>query len=336
MPAPAFQALAPYLHLTRLSTAFGALANVWFVVLWVRGVAPERTGLVARAGGTLTPPALEWPLWLVLAITGVIALALHGFSSVLNDTLDFRRDQALHPGRPLPSGRVHRDSAVVLIVVLLLLALAGASTLGRGSVSAAASAAGLILLFHAAAKHVPAVGFVVLGLAHAAAMLMPVPGVLMMWPLWLAAAHIGMTAAIAHRLARRRPRLSRRGLLSTLLVALVAGIVTALVVFDRTGQMWPDWVRWQAAASGGAAALAFALFATWLAKRPVRRAERRGERIDRAAALWAPVYAGAWCAGQEVWMAAIILGILAIAALVAMTVMREAVGLIESPPGWRS
>lgn len=336
MPPALVQTVAPYLHLTRLSTAFGALANVWFLVLWVRGVEAERAGLLNRAGGTLAPPVLDWPLGLVLAVTAMVALALHGFSAALNDTLDYRRDRALHPGRPLPSGQVRRDRAVVLIVGLLLAALVGSAALGRGSAAIAVGAAGLILVFHAAAKHVPGIGFVVLGLAHGAAMLIPAPGVAMVWPVWLSAAHIGLTAAIAHRLARRRPRLSRRGLVSTLVSALVAGVLTALLVGDRAGEVWPQWMRWQSAAAGGASAAVFAVFAIWLARRPARKAERRGERIDRAAALWAPVYAGAWCGGQGLWNAAMILGGLAIVALVVMTLVREAVGLIESPPGWRS
>lgn len=300
----------------------------------MRGVPQEREALLARGGG-LPFPVVDWPLWLVLAIVTIVALALHGFAGAINDTLDLRRDRALHPGRPLPSGRVRRDDAVILIVILLLVALLASAALGRASVAAASVAAGLTLLFHSAGKHVPAIGFIMLGAAHGANMLIPAPGVLMAWPIWLATVHIGITSAIAHRLARRRPRLSRRGLLTTCGFAALAAGVCAWIVYDRTGEFWPAWVRWEAAAAGGGAAILFTIFAWRLASQPVRRAARRGERIERAAALWAPIYAGAWCAGQHLWTGAIILGGLAVVALVTMTVLREVVALAESPPGWR-
>ena len=42
----------------------------------------------------------------------VNALGLFGCATALNDVLDYRRDRALHPERPIPSGLLTMDAAV--------------------------------------------------------------------------------------------------------------------------------------------------------------------------------------------------------------------------------
>ena len=36
------QSIAPFLHLTRVTTAFAAVSNVWLIVLWTRFHEDER------------------------------------------------------------------------------------------------------------------------------------------------------------------------------------------------------------------------------------------------------------------------------------------------------
>ncbi len=49
--------MAPVLRLTRVSTAFAAVADVWFVILWTRANEPEHAG---------APGLVDAPLWVLL------------------------------------------------------------------------------------------------------------------------------------------------------------------------------------------------------------------------------------------------------------------------------
>ena len=59
--------LLPAFHLTRVTTAFAAVANVWFVILWTRAHAQHEAG---------TDAIFDRPLWLTLLASGVNALGL--------------------------------------------------------------------------------------------------------------------------------------------------------------------------------------------------------------------------------------------------------------------
>ncbi|MCH7962176.1 MAG: UbiA family prenyltransferase, partial [Planctomycetes bacterium] len=97
--------LAPVLHLTRVSSAFAAVANVWLVILWTRVHDAEHGPMEVEQGR----------LWLLLAGGTVAALGLFAFGASLNDILDQRRDRAMHPNRPLASGQVTKDTALFLV-----------------------------------------------------------------------------------------------------------------------------------------------------------------------------------------------------------------------------
>src|SRR5690348_11445828 len=72
--------LAPILHLTRVTTAFAAVANVWFVILWSSRCPDEPA----------TRAIQEMPLWALLLGGAMNALGLFAYAASLNDILDFR------------------------------------------------------------------------------------------------------------------------------------------------------------------------------------------------------------------------------------------------------
>ena len=64
--------LAPVLHLTRITTAFAAVGNAWFVILWTRATEQE-PGVPGSA-------VIEGPLWTVLVFGAVAAIGLFAFA----------------------------------------------------------------------------------------------------------------------------------------------------------------------------------------------------------------------------------------------------------------
>ncbi|MBY0262210.1 MAG: UbiA family prenyltransferase, partial [Phycisphaerales bacterium] len=187
-----FLRLVAALQLTRITTAFAAVANVWFVIFWTAHVKAEGS----------TPAFAALPLWLMLAGGAVNALGLFGFATALNDVLDYRRDQALHPERPIPSGRVSLDGAVSLVVCTLGAAVLGATLLGMTSVLLTLLIAGAILFFNAAGKYIPAIGLIVLGLIYAGQMVVPNLNLKFVLPVWVVMTHALAVAGATHVLGR--------------------------------------------------------------------------------------------------------------------------------------
>jgi hypothetical protein len=98
--------------------------------------------------------------------------------------------------------------------------------------------------------------------------------------------------------------------------------------------LWPGWVRWQAAVAPAALAVVFGLWA-WRKAVRLGPGPRAAEKIARYGALWLALYACAWLVGQAYNDEALILGVLAMAGFLGMTVLREAFALIEQPMGYR-
>ena len=165
--------LAPILHLTRVTTAFAAIANTWFVILWTRAAAPLEYG---------PEQVLQQPEWLVLIGGALNALGLFAYGAALNDLLDFRRDRTLHPARPLPAGAITIEWAVGIVVATFMTAVIGASILGMEAVLLTVLISSAILFFHAAGKFIPAFGLVLLGLIFAGHMVVPNLHITFVWP----------------------------------------------------------------------------------------------------------------------------------------------------------
>jgi hypothetical protein len=319
--------ISPMLHLTRLATAFAVVGNVWFVILWTRGVPEEHDS----ASSVL----LDTPLWQLLIGGGVVGVGLYAFATALNDTLDLRRDRALNPDRPLPSGQFSLDGAVRVVAGALILAMLGAILLGDAPVLMALAVAFAAVVFNAAAKYVPSVGLVLLGLIYAGHMLIPNVNVRFVWPVWLAMTHALIVGALVHRMANRRPRLDPAGVLSAAAGWLVWSVALGWLQVRRTGSLWPEWVSPYSLVFVVGLALIFAGFVWAKANRRGATEARAAARLQRYGSLWLPLYAVGWLLGEGLVMGGLILGGLAVAGVIGMTLLREVFSLVEEPPGYR-
>lgn len=319
--------ILPALHLTRVTTAFAAVANVWFVILWTHGSAQEgRTEAMAGV-----------PLWLLLLGGAVNALGLFGFATALNDVLDWRRDQALNPDRPIPSGRVSLDGAITLVVFTFGMAVFGATPLGITAVLLTLTVAGAILLFNAAGKFVPGVGLVVLGLIYAGQMVIPNLHLRFVVPVWLVMTHALAVASWVHVLGRKAPGISARATLFALTGWLFWSLVMFSVGWYRNwgdGGLWPRWVSWTTGVAPVALLLLFAVL-VWRRVHLLGRGPRVAEKIARYGALWLALYGAAWLFGEGHTLGGWALSGLAVVGLLGMTVLREVIALIEQPMGYR-
>lgn len=322
----ALRRLSPLLHLTRVTSAFGAVANVWFVVLWTRATEAER----------LRGPdwVVEGPRLGVLAATAAAAVGLYAFAMALNDTLDFRRDRALHPERPIPSGRLGMEGAVALVALTLLVGLVGAAMIGIVSVRLTLLTAFAILVYHAVARFFPSLGLVALGLIYAAHMLIPNFWLVFVWPVWLVMTHVLVVGAIMHRVGRKRPRMRWTMIASSIAGWLFWSGVLLWVGHRRVGGWWPEWVHPGAWVLPLALAMGFVVL-IWIKLGHTQDSRRAADRVARYGALWLPLYGAAWLLVQGAHSEAALMGGLALAGWLGMTVLREVYGLIEQPVGYR-
>jgi 4-hydroxybenzoate polyprenyltransferase len=334
-----FTRIAPLLRLTRVSTAFAAVGNIWFVILWTRAI-PEENAAAADHPATRPITQPDNPA-LPLAAATLTAVGIFAFATALNDTLDRKRDRALHPDRPIPSGAVSLETAVALVAFALLFAFTGAALLGNAAVILTLATAAAILVFHAALKHIPSLGLVLLSLIYASHMLIGNALLIFVWPVWLAMTHALATGAITHRLANRRPRL--RAFPVTIAVLGWAFWSAALFTTSvlRTGNVWPDFVPPHAALLPAALFAAFFAF-TRLKIKNAKTPEIAADKVHRYGALWMPLYAVAWCLGTighndntQLLPATLALAALAATGALGMTVLRELYSLAEHPVGFR-
>lgn len=316
--------LAPVLRLARVTTAFAAVSNVWFVILWTRAH-PHEAGHDAL---------IRSPLWLELAGGALVAVGLYAFGAALNDILDLRRDRAFNPGRPLPAGEISLETAAWVVALTLGGAFLGSLSLGLVPALMTILMAGAILFFNAMARFVPSLGFVFLGLLYAGHMVIPNVFLEFTWPVWLVMTHSLAVFALAHALGRRRPRLTRAAIASSAAGWLFWSAVILAVGAWRMGSLWPEWVRPWAALGPAALALLFVPVAFSKARRAKSEA-MAADKIGRYGALWLALHNAAWMLGQGALDEAALLGALAFVGFLGMTVLREIYGVIEKPLGYR-
>ena len=320
--------LSPALHLTRITTAFAAVANVWFVILWTSASEPEPKPASFQ----------QFPLWVLLLGGAVNAVGLFTYTTALNDVLDFRRDQTLHPNRPIPSGRMSLDRAVTVVVLTLATAVLGAIILGPVAVLLTLIVAGAALFFNAAGKYVPAIGLVVLGLMYAGQMVTPNLHLLFVLPVWLVMTHALAVAGIAHVFGRKAPGISARAFAFAFSGWAFWSSVMFVVGWWRNfgqGGLWPRFVNPWAWAPPVILAALFAVL-VWRRVAVLGRGPRVAEKIHRYGALWLSFYACSWMFSQHYQNQAIILGVLTLVGFLGMTVLREVYALIEHPIAYRT
>jgi len=154
------------------------------------------------------------------------------------------------------------------------------------------------------------------------------------WPVLLIMAHALMLGAITHRLARKRPRLTRRTITLAAIGWLFWSGVLLYVGTMRAGAIWPDWVYPTAAIGPMLLALGFIAFA-WNKLRLTPNTPRAADKLRRYGAFWVTLYGTAWLLGQGYLQEAGILASLTLAGFLGMTILREIYGLIEQPIGYR-
>lgn len=318
--------MVPVLQLTRVTGAFSAVANVWFVIVWTRAFTEEPG----------TRAINERSMWVLLAGGAVAALGLYAFGAALNDILDAKRDRTLRPNRPLAAEQISEEIAMSVVVGTLVAAILGALFLGAEAVTLTAVAVIGVTIYNVAGKFVPAVGLPVLAVVYAGHMLAPNVKLHFVWPVWLVMTHAMLVGALAHSMEHRVPRLSPRAVM----FAIAGWAVCSALLFWNSGTetsgraLWPAWVPKMTLVW---VLVSVALFAGMCVRRIARLGfnERAGEKVRRYGTLWPAVYACAWMAGagktQEAWplIGLLVLGILG------MTALREAYALVEEPIEFR-
>ncbi|MFK7759658.1 MAG: hypothetical protein AB8C13_06905 [Phycisphaerales bacterium] len=318
---------APMLKLTRVTTGFGAVGNLWFVILWSRSTQDE-----------YLPSALtNQPLWMVL-LGGLLAgLGLYAFGAALNDLLDLHKDRALgNPGHPIVDGTASVELAVCAVAGSLMCAILGATFFGTSAILLTLVLAVAILIFNALGKYVPGLGMVLLALIYAGHMLIPNVWMRFMLPAWLVMTHAMVVLALAQFLGRRSPPLSRRAGLFALTGWGIGSLMLLALAWDRSGTdgLWPDAVPLSALIYPASCVLLFVIFL-------IRRTKRHGtgpklgERISRYGAIWPTLYGCAWLLGAGHLQEALLMGALSTLGFISMTVLRELYDLIEQPVGYR-
>lgn len=323
--------ITPTLRLTRITFACGAIANVWFVILWSRahGDNEPATHAINTA-----------PLWLLLLGGAAASLGLFTFATGLNDVLDRRRDRTRNPDRPLPRGEITPESAVALVISALLVSILGAAALGVEAVVLTVAVAAAVLFFNATARFVPAIGLVMLGLIYAGQMVVPNFHLVFVWPVWLVMTHALAVAAVTHRLGRRVPAISRRAWAAAFSGWFFWSLIILTSPYWRSestggiGELWPDFVTPFAAVGPIALVIGFVVFC-YLRVRKIGPGQRAAEKVSRYGALWLAFYAAAWMIGVADTAGSLILTALAAAGVLGMTIVREAVALLEHPIDYR-
>ena len=313
------------IQLTRLTMAFGAVSDIWFVILLTKY--DESHSMYNYL------PVHDMNLAAALLAGATVALGLFAYGASLNDVLDVRHDAAFSPDRPIPAGRIRMGQAIVVTVSALLVAMLGGIALGKESAGVTLLTATAILFYNAAGKYVPAVGVVVVGLIHAAHMLIPNPQLEFTLPAVLVMTHAMVIAALVHELEQKRPRLRWRAIAA---IALGWACWSSLLLWAGArngGRIWLAEAGWIEAFYPIAAVLGFAAVAWW--KGTGVHGAAAAEKLKRYGAMWQALYGAAWLMAFDLREQAFWIGGFALAGFAAMTLIKEITGLSDRPVAYR-
>jgi len=311
------------IQLTRLTIAFGAVSDIWFVILITKANV-EYNYL----------PVFALPLGVALLSGAVVAIGLFAYGASLNDVLDVRHDAAFSPDRPIPAGRIRAGQAVVVTVGALIVAVLGAAGLGMWSVCITLLAAAGLLFYNAAGKFIPAVGILTIGLIHAAHMLIPNYQLTFTLPVWFVMTHAMAIATAVHVLEDKRPRFRRRSVLVMVLGWCIWSVLILGVGTLPDGSMWPEGASWSGIIYPLLAVIAFLAMAWW--KVSVVPGKVAAEKLKRYGAMWQSLYGAMWLLGLGLVVEAMWIGLFAIAGFTAMTLIKEVSGLTGRPIEYRA
>lgn len=311
------------IQLTRLTMAYGAIADLWLVILLTRAD-PAFADL----------PASTLPVWAALAAGLVVAVGLFTFAASLNDLLDARHDRAFSPDRPIPAGRIRSQQAAIVTSFCLAAATMGATPFGMPAVVVLALVTMGIAFYNGLAKHVPALAFVTVGLLHAAHMAIPNHRFSFTLPIWLSMTHAIVVAMLVHRFEEKRPTTTPFAFAVTLAGWLFWSTIVLTWGWWHTDGAWPLGTPiWPGALWPAAAVAGFAV---------VARLKTRGqsgavasEKLRRYGAMWQSLYAVAWFAAMGLWTQAGILGGVAAGGFLVMTALKEVTSILAMPARYR-
>jgi hypothetical protein len=311
------------IQLTRLTMVFGAVSDVWFVILLTQ--ADPRYVMVDVHG---------MGLGAALVAGAVVAIGLFAYGAALNDVLDVRHDSAFSPERPIPAGRIRIGQAIVVTIGSLIVAVLASNVFGDWALSITLLTAAGILFYNAAGKYIPPVGVVTIGLIHAAHMFIPNHELSFTLPVWLVMTHAMAIAVVVHYLEDKRPRFSRRGL-----AAVVAGWVCWSVVIlgagvISEGGLWPPGAIALAGVCPVLTVIAFLAVAWW--KTTGVQPRVAAEKLKRYGAMWQSLYGAAWLLAVGLTVQATWITAFAIAGFTGMTLIKEVTGLTGRPVAYRA
>lgn len=100
------------------------------------------------------------------------SFCLYSGGVALNDVVDSDRDKTLHPGRPIPSGRVNKNIALVIANILLIAGVLLATLTSRFGFFCGIAIANLIVSYNYGTKHLGIIGALNMGLTRGLNLLM--------------------------------------------------------------------------------------------------------------------------------------------------------------------
>jgi hypothetical protein len=303
---------------TRLALMLSAVSGGWLMTFYAFAFEPAATRNPA-----LEALGLGWSL--LLAAGAAVGLAVCGLA--LNDVLDRRQDRVLgggadHVARPVASGTVAVRTATSAAAGGLVLAVACAAGFGLRSVALVLLLGTGVIFYNLAARFVPAVGIVTLGLVQAMAMAIPNPTAGFAWPVLLTLTHV-MATGLVHRVVSRDPpppEAGRRRAREVWGVLLGWGfwclVVLVLIRQRGGGEVAVPASTW---VGPGLAVLAYTGWA-WRTARQARRGRETqrpaaARRLRRGGVIWLMVYDTAWLASAGRWGPAAAVGTLLAVAL---------------------
>jgi 4-hydroxybenzoate polyprenyltransferase len=313
--------LVSAIQLTRLTMAFGAVSDVWFVIL-VTQARDEYVDL----------PVHGMPLVAALLAGGVVAVGLFAYGAALNDVLDVRHDSAFSPDRPIPAGRIRLGQATVLVVGSLMVAVLAANALGTWGLWITLITAATILFYNAAGKFIPSVGVVTIGIIHAAHMFIPNYQLSLTLPVWLVMTHAMIIATAVHRLEDKRPRLTRRAFV-TITFGWLTWSTLLLVVGGLRAGVWPADVSRVNLVVPLCAVIGFVAVAWWKVSNV--RGRVAAEKLKRYGAMWQSLYGASWLLALGLITQAVWISLFAVAGFAAMTLIKEVTGMSGRPVTYR-
>lgn len=318
-------------QLTRLTIAFGAVSDLWFIILLTRAGARGDLPEALRPLPAAEIVRLDLPAALIAG--AVIAVGLFAYGASLNDVLDVRHDSAFSPERPIPAGRIKVGQAVVVAVGSLMVAVLGAVWIGTWAVCLTLLTATGLLFYNATGKYIPAVGAITIGLIHATHMFIPNHALAFTLPVWLVMTHSIAIAVVVHVLEEKRPRFERRELIATLVGWSFWSIVVLGISMVGDRRLWPAEVPLTGLIYPAVTVVCFIFVATWKARRVSARAG--AEKVRRYGAMWQSLYGAAWLLAVGLYAEALWIGAFALVGFAAMTLIKEVTGFTGRPVSYR-